>query len=213
MLAFLTNHSPRFRSLGSPLSFAKHPGPFVAHTFFFIFTGVTAYCVADAALNPLHKDEDRVTEALSGTYSSAIGSCTAWFEPYVAPTIAGVTGQGFANGWVGGALLPATLAYATVKGVGWYDWGNSGLNDLEMKINGLKTGGNLCTTHSFYQSIHPFVRPSIFPCIYFSLFSFSFFPLSFSILLHQCWCRPQRPTLTLHFCAGHREPGFDKRFS
>jgi len=128
------------KSLGSPLSFAKHPGPFVAHTFFFIFTGVTAYCVADAALNPLHKDEDRVTEALSGTYSSAIGSCTAWFEPYVAPTIAGLTGQGFANGWVGGALLPATLAYATVKGVGWYDWGNSGLNDLEMKINGLKTG-------------------------------------------------------------------------
>lgn len=165
MLAFLTNHSPRFRSLGSPLSFAKHPGPFVAHTFFFIFTGVTAYCVADAALNPLHKDEDRVTEALSGTYSSAIGSCTAWFEPYVAPTIAGVTGQGFANGWVGGALLPATLAYATVKGVGWYDWGNSGLNDLEMKINGLKTGGNLSTTHSCYQSIHPFVRPSISLCI------------------------------------------------
>lgn len=35
------------------------------------------------------------------------------------------------------ALLPATLAYSTVKGVGWYDWGNSGLNDHEMKLNGL----------------------------------------------------------------------------
>jgi hypothetical protein len=124
--------------------------------------------VADAALNPLHKDEDRVTEALSGTYSSAIGSCTAWFEPYVAPTIAGVTGQGFANGWVGGALLPATLAYATVKGVGWYDWGNSGLNDLEMKINGLKTGENI--------SIHPSIHPSIF-----LFFSFSLFFISFSL--------------------------------
>ena len=29
---------------------------------FFIFTGVTAYVGIDAALNPLHKDEDRVKE-------------------------------------------------------------------------------------------------------------------------------------------------------
>ena len=25
-------------------------------------------------------------------------------------------------------------------GVGWFDWGNSGLNPLEQKINGLVTG-------------------------------------------------------------------------
>ncbi len=128
------------RFLGSPLSFAKHPGPFVAHTFFFIFGGVTAYCGIDAAFNPNHKKEDRMHEFKSGTYSSAIGSCTAWFEPYVAPAIANVTGSAFANSWVGSSLLPATLAYSTVKGVGWYDWGNSGLNDLEKKINNLTTG-------------------------------------------------------------------------
>jgi len=39
--------------------------------------------------------------------------------------------------WLGSSLLPATLAYATVKGVGWNDWGNSGLNETEMKMNGL----------------------------------------------------------------------------
>jgi len=40
---------------GKPLCFAKSPATFVAHTFVFIFTGVTAYVGIDAALNPLHK--------------------------------------------------------------------------------------------------------------------------------------------------------------
>ena len=41
--------------LGRPLCFAKSPGPFVAHTFFFIFAGVLVYVAGDAALNPFHK--------------------------------------------------------------------------------------------------------------------------------------------------------------
>jgi len=125
---------------GKALCFAKSPATFVAHTFFFIFTGVTVYVGIDAALNPLHKDEDRVTEFGSGTYKSAIGSCTAWFEPYVAPVVARIAGPAAAASWAGSSLLPATLAYSTVKGVGWYDWGDSGLNPLEEKINGLVTG-------------------------------------------------------------------------
>lgn len=124
------------RYLGSPLSFAKHPAAFVAHTFLFIFTGVTLYVAADAAWNPLLQGQ-RVQAVKDGTYSSAIGSCTAWYEPYVAPTLARVAGPAVANTWMGSALLPATLAYSTVKGVGWYDWGNSGLNDHEMRLNGL----------------------------------------------------------------------------
>ena len=117
------------RVLGKPISFAATPATFVAHTFFFIFTGVSLYCSADAAYNPAHEG--------SRTYSSAVGSCTAWFEPYVAPTIARVAGTAAASSWVGSALLPATLAYSTVKGCGWNDWGNSGLNDHEMRLNGL----------------------------------------------------------------------------
>ena len=44
-------------------------------------------------------------------------------------------GEAAGDSWLGGTLLPATLAYATVKGVGWSDWGNSGLNDLEKKLS------------------------------------------------------------------------------
>jgi hypothetical protein len=66
-----------------------------------------------------------------------ISSSTAWFEPYVAPALGKVAGTAVSSSWAGSALLPATLAYSTVKGVGWYDWGNSGLNDHEMKLNGL----------------------------------------------------------------------------
>lgn len=124
------------RYLGKPLSFAATPAAFVAHTFFFIFTGVTLYVAADAAYNPLLKGK-RAQALAEGTYSSAIGSCTAWYEPYVAPALAKVAGPAVANSWLGSALLPATLAYATVKGVGWYDWGNSGLNDHELRLNGL----------------------------------------------------------------------------
>jgi hypothetical protein len=60
--------------LGQTLCFAKSPATFVAHTFFFIFTGVTAYVAADAAFNPLIKEEKKVDAFVSGTYSSAIGT-------------------------------------------------------------------------------------------------------------------------------------------
>lgn len=125
------------RYLGKPLCFAKSPAAFVAHTFFFIAGGVAMYCAGDAAMNPAHEGR-RVEELKSGLYSTYIGSCTAWFEPYVPGVLGAVTGPAIAGSWFGSALLPATLAYTTVKGVGWYDWGNSGLNDLEMKMNGLK---------------------------------------------------------------------------
>lgn len=120
------------------LCFAKSPAAFVAHTFLFIFTGVTIYVAGDAALNPNHKDEDRLATFKSETYNSYVGSNTAWFEPYVPIAVARFAGPAAGASWAGSALLPATLAYSTVKGVGWYDWGNSGLNDLEMKINGLQ---------------------------------------------------------------------------
>ena len=45
------------------------------------------------------------------------GSCTAWFEPYVAPALAKVAGPAVAGSWLGSSLLPATLAYSTVKGM------------------------------------------------------------------------------------------------
>ena len=51
--------------------------------------------------------------------------------------VAKFAGPAAGSSWLGSALLPATLAYSTVKGVGWNDWGNSGLNDLEQKMNGL----------------------------------------------------------------------------
>jgi hypothetical protein len=101
---------------GKPLSFATAPAAFVAHTFFFIFTGVTAYVAADAAFNPYHTGEGRrMQEFKSGTYSSAIGSCTAWYEPYVSPALARVAGPAIAGSWFGSSLLPATLAYSTVS--------------------------------------------------------------------------------------------------
>jgi len=122
--------------LGKPLCFAKSPAAFVAHTFFFIFGGVTLYVAGDAYLNP-DLEGRRMQSFKEGTYSSAVGSCTAWYEPYVSPALARVAGPAVAGSWFGSALLPATLAYSTVKGVGWYDWGDSGLNDHEMKLNGL----------------------------------------------------------------------------
>ena len=63
--------------------------------------------------------------------------CQLKFEPYVPVVVAKYAGAAAGGSWLGSALLPATLAYSTVKGVGWNDWGNSGLNDLERKINGL----------------------------------------------------------------------------
>jgi hypothetical protein len=122
--------------LGKPLCFAKSPAAFVAHTFLFIFGGVTLYVAGDAAFNP-DLEGQRMKAMKEGTYSSYVGSNTAWFEPFVAPALAKVTGPAIAGTWFGSALLPATLAYTTVKGVGWYDWGNHGLNDHEIRLNGL----------------------------------------------------------------------------
>ena len=135
----ITDHASQAwfsKRLGKPLCFAVSPAAFVAHTFLFIGAGVAAYVLADAAFNPQHANQ-RAAVATSGLYSTYIGTNTAWFEPYVSPTLAAVAGPAVAGSWFGSALLPATLAYATVKGVGWYDWGDSGLNDLEMEINGL----------------------------------------------------------------------------
>lgn len=123
--------------LGRPLCFAKSPAAFVAHTFFFIFTGVTLYVAADSAWNPDIEQDQRGTAFAQGTYSSAVGSCTAWYEPYVSPALARVAGPALASSWFGSSLLPATLAYSTVKGVGWNDWGNAGLSHHELRLNGL----------------------------------------------------------------------------
>jgi len=73
--------------LGRPLCFAKSPAAFVAHTFLFIFSGVTLYVGLDAALNPDIDNEKRVQAFKEGTYSSYVGSNTAWFEPYVSPAV------------------------------------------------------------------------------------------------------------------------------
>jgi hypothetical protein len=122
------------KALKKPLCFAKSPAAFVAHTFLFIFSGVTMYVGADAALNPAHENK-RLAVFKEETYASYVGSNTAWFEPFVPVAVAKVVSNAAAGTWFGSALLPATLAYATVKGVGWNDWGNSGLNDHEMKLN------------------------------------------------------------------------------
>ena len=102
--------------LGHPLCFASAPGVFIAHTFFFIFAGVAVYVALDSAFNPTLVD--RKAELNSGLYSTYVGSCTAWFEPFVGPMAGKAFGAGFGNSWFGSALLPATLAYTTVKGVG-----------------------------------------------------------------------------------------------
>jgi hypothetical protein len=135
----LTDHASQHvfsKYLGRPLCFAKSPAAFVAHTFLFIFSGVTLYVAGDAAFNP-DLEGHRMEALKEGTYCSYVGSSTAWYEPYVSPALAKVAGPAIAGSWVGSALLPATLAYTTVKGVGWTDWGNRGLNDHEMRLNRL----------------------------------------------------------------------------
>lgn len=116
-LAVTDHMSQHFFSkyLGRPLCFAKSPATFVAHTFLFIFSGVAIYCGLDSAFNPAHEGR-RVEELKSNIYSTYIGTNTAWYEPYVAPALAKVAGPAVANTWFGSALLPATLAYSTVKG-------------------------------------------------------------------------------------------------
>jgi hypothetical protein len=118
----VTDHtSQRFFSkyLGRPLCFAQSPATFVAHTFLFIFSGVAIYCGLDSAFNPAHEGR-RVEELKSNLYSTYIGTNTAWYEPYVAPGLAKVAGPAVANTWFGSALLPATLAYSTVKGKNFF---------------------------------------------------------------------------------------------
>jgi len=133
----LTDHASQaiFKSVTKKeLSFAAFPKPFIAHTVGFISAGVALYVGVDAAVNPAH--EGKRMEVFKGElYNTYVGSCTAWFEPYVAPAVAFVGLRTLAAGWFGSALLPATLAYSTVKGFGWSDWGNSGLNDCEKEMN------------------------------------------------------------------------------
>lgn len=123
--------------MGRPICFASSPAAFVAHTFVFIFAGVALYVAGDSAWNPDIPDDKRMEAFWEGTYCTYVGTNTAWFEPYVSPALAKVAGPAIAGSWVGSSLLPATLAYSTVKGVGWTDWGNSGLNDHELRLNGL----------------------------------------------------------------------------
>ena len=60
------------------------------------------------------------------------------FEPFVGPGLARLFGPAVGTSWLGSALFPAVLAYTTVKAVGWFDWGDDGLNELELKMNGLE---------------------------------------------------------------------------
>ncbi|GKY96611.1 hypothetical protein MPSEU_000620700 [Mayamaea pseudoterrestris] len=139
----VTDHASQVafaKYLGKTLCFAKSPAAFVAHTFVFIFTGVAVYVAGDAALNPTVSNDKRMDVFLENTYCTYVGTNTAWFEPYVSPVLARVAGSAIAASWFGSSLLPATLAYTTVKGVGWSDWGNQGLNDHELRMNGLMKG-------------------------------------------------------------------------
>lgn len=95
------------------------------------------YCLHDAIFNPAHAG-NRFETFKEETYNTYVGTNTAWFEPFVPGVLAKFVGVAAASTWLGSSLLPATLAYATVKGAGWKDWGNSGLNDLEKKLNNVK---------------------------------------------------------------------------
>ena len=136
-LAVLDHFSQGFFGaiLGESLSFAAAPGVFIAHTFAFIFSGVALYVLYDSAMNPNIASADRWSTYMSEVYNTYVGTNTAWFEPFVGVVVAKFLGEAAGDSWLGGALLPATLAYATVKGVGWNDWGSSGLNALEEKLN------------------------------------------------------------------------------
>eukprot|EP00979_Chaetoceros_neogracilis_P012478 scaffold3337_cov256-Chaetoceros_neogracile.AAC.12 len=122
--------------LGKAISFADTPAAFVAHTFFFIFFGVIFYAGVDAISNPGNAGK-RMTTFKEEIYHTYVGTNSAWFEPFVFPILAKVLGKAVKESWFWSSLVPATLAYSTVKGTGWNDWGNSGLNDLEKELNGL----------------------------------------------------------------------------
>ena len=96
--------------------------------------GLFFYCLHNTTYNPEFAD-NRHEAFQEELYNSYVGTNTAWFEPFVPGILALFVGSSAASTWLGSSLIPATLAYATVKGVGWTDWGNLGLNDLEMKLN------------------------------------------------------------------------------
>eukprot|EP00967_Tisochrysis_lutea_P089256 scaffold127004_cov30-Tisochrysis_lutea.AAC.1 len=121
--------------LGEPLEFETNPAAFVAHTWAFIYSGVALFTLFTSVLNPNVADGHRWQEFKQEAYASYVGANTAWFEPFAHALVYKVAGQHAGDSWVAGALLPATLAYTTVKGVGWNDWGRAGLSDHEMVIN------------------------------------------------------------------------------
>lgn len=123
--------------LGEPLDFETNPAAFVAHTWAFIYSGVALFVLFSCALNPNIHEEHRWAEFMHEAYACYVGANTAWFEPFAHATVGVVLGKAAAATWLGGALFPATLAYSTVKGVGWTDWGEAGLSDHEKKINGI----------------------------------------------------------------------------
>jgi len=135
----VTDHSSAAifqKYLGEAISFATTPAAFVAHTFFFIFIGVVLYAAIDAIANPANAGS-RLSTFKEEVYNTYVGTNSAWFEPFVFPVLAKVIGNFVKPNWFWSSLVPATLAYATVKGTGWNDWGNKGLNDLEKELNGL----------------------------------------------------------------------------
>eukprot|EP00554_Chaetoceros_debilis_P014972 CAMPEP_0194124652 /NCGR_PEP_ID=MMETSP0150-20130528/59056_1 /TAXON_ID=122233 /ORGANISM="Chaetoceros debilis, Strain MM31A-1" /LENGTH=207 /DNA_ID=CAMNT_0038818431 /DNA_START=73 /DNA_END=696 /DNA_ORIENTATION=+ len=120
--------------LGKAISFEATPAAFVAHTFLFIFVGVAAFVAVGAAFNPANAG-NRMAAFKEDVYSTYVGTNSAWFEPFVFPVVAKLLGKSVQENWFWSSLLPATLAYSTVKGTGWNDWGNNGLNSLEKELN------------------------------------------------------------------------------
>lgn len=135
----VTDHSSSAifeKYLGEAISFSSTPAAFVAHTFFFIFAGVALFVGVGAAFNPANAGA-RFSNFKEEAYNTYVGTNSAWFEPFVFPFLAKLLGKSVKENWFWSSLVPATLAYSTVKGTGWNDWGNNGLNDLEKEINGL----------------------------------------------------------------------------
>lgn len=122
--------------LGKSISFASTPAAFIVHTFLFIFFGVVLYAGVDSIFNPSHAGK-RWVNFKEEVYNTYVGSNSAWFEPFVAPLVGKVLGKSVKDDWFWSSLLPATLAYSSVKGTGWKDRGNNGLNALEKQMNGL----------------------------------------------------------------------------
>lgn len=119
---------------GKAISFASHPGKFLVHTYVFIAAGVALYCGADALFNPHYASQNRFDVFYQNLNSTIIGSLTALHEPFWG-ALALALMPGLGGKWLFASLIPATIAYATVKGVGWNDWGSSGLNEVEKRFN------------------------------------------------------------------------------